>query len=105
MVNAMGAESCHKINRYPLVGQCRRVQQPPYLCRDEMEEVGREVPVISRPGCPPTGFTGSHYPSTIGSRVRATRPPAWPASLVLPPFLGTRGGTGLHGDGLLGCWT
>ena len=75
MVNAVGAKSCRKITRHPPVGQCRRVQRPPCLCRDEMEEVGREVPVISRLGWPPTGFTGAHYPLAIGSRVRATRPP------------------------------
>ena len=50
MVNAVGAESCRKIIHHPSVGQCRRVQQPPCLYRDEMEEVGGEVPVISRPG-------------------------------------------------------
>ena len=82
-----------------------RVQRPPCLCRDEMEEVGGEVPMISRPGWPPTGFAGAHYPLAFGSRVHATWPPAWPAPLVLPPSLGTRGGIGLQGDGFLGCWT
>ena len=92
MVNVVGAESCRKITRHPPVGQYRRVQQPPCLYWDEMEEVGG---VISRPGWPPIGFAGARYPPVIGSRVRVTRPPAWPAPLVLPPFLGTRGGTGL----------
>ena len=72
---------------------------------DEMEEVGEEVPVIYRPSRPPTGFAGARYPLTIGLRVQATRPPAWPAPLILPPSLGARGGTNLQGEGLLGCWT
>ena len=73
MVNVVGAESCRKITRHPLVGQCRRVQRPPCLCRDEMEEVGGEVLVISRPGWLPTGFAGAHYPPAIGSCVHTTR--------------------------------
>ena len=93
------------ITRHPSVGQCHRVQRPPCLCRDEMEKVGEDVPVISRPGWPPTGFACAHYPPAIGSRVLATRPLAWPAPLVLPPSLGAKGGTGLQGDGLLGYWT
>ena len=105
MVNAVGVESCQKITHHLPVGQCRRVQRPPFLCRDEIEEVGGEVPVISRPDWSPTGFTGAHYLPAIGSCVRTTRPSAWPAPLVLPPSLGTRGGTGLQGDGLLDCWT
>ena len=105
MVNVVGAESCRKIIRHPPVGQCRRVQWPPCLYRDEMEGVGGEVPVIYRSGRPPTGFAGACYPPVIGSGVRATRPPAWPAPLVLPPSFGARGGTGLQGEGLLGCWT
>ena len=64
-----------------------------------------EVPVISRPGWPPTKVTGAHYPPAIGSHVHTTRPLAWPALLVLPPSLGARGGAGFQGDGLLGCWT
>ena len=47
MVNAVGAESCRKITHHLPIGQCRRVQRPPYLYRDKMEEVGGEVPVIS----------------------------------------------------------
>ena len=70
-----------------------------------MEEVGREVPVTYRPGRPPTGFVSARYPLAIGSRVRTTRPPAWPAPLVLPPSHGARGGTSLQGEGFLGCWT
>ena len=76
MVNTVGAESCQKIIRHPPVGQCRRVQRTSCLYRDEMEEVGEEVPLIYRPGRPPTGFVGARYPPTIGSLVRATRPPA-----------------------------
>ena len=101
MVNVVGAESCRKITRHLPVVQCRRVQRPPCLCRDEQEDVGEEVPVISRPGWPSTGFAGAHYPPVIGSRFRVTRLPAWPAPLVFPPFLGARGGTGLQRDGLL----
>ena len=104
MVNAVGAGSYQKITRHPQVGPCRRVQRPPCLYRDEMEEVGGEVPVISRPGKPSTGFVGARYPPAIGLRVRATWPLAWPTPLVLPPSLGARGGTGLQGEGLLGCW-
>ena len=66
MVNVVGAESCRKIIRHPLVGQCRRVQRPPFLYRDEMEEVGGEVPVIYLPGKPPIGFAGARYPPAIG---------------------------------------
>ena len=102
MVNAVGAEICRKITRHPSVSQCHRVQRSPCLYRDEMKEVDEEVPVIFWPGWPLTGFVGAHYPPVIG-RVHATQPPAWPASLVLPPFLGAREGTGLQGEGLLGC--
>ena len=105
MVNVVGAESCLKITRHPPVGQCRRVQRPPCLYRDEMEEVGSDVPVISLPGWSPTEFAGARYPPTIGSRVRTTRPPSWLAPPVLPLILGARGGTGLQGEGLLGSWT
>ena len=90
MVNAMGAESCRKITSHLPISQCSQVQQPPCLFRDEMEEVGGEVPIISRPGWPPTEFADAHYPPAISSRVRATRPPAWPAPLFLPPSLGAR---------------
>ena len=90
MVNGVGAESCRKITRHPLVGQCRRVQRPLCLYQDEMEEVGGEVLVISRAGWPPTIFAGAHYHPAIGSRVCATRPSAWPAPLVLPPSLSAR---------------
>ena len=105
MVNVVGAESCRKLTRHPPVGQCRRAQWPPCFYRDEMEEVGGEVPMISRPGRPLIGFVGARYPPAIGSRVRATQPPAWPAPFVLPPSLCARGGTGHQGEGLLGCWT
>ena len=111
-----GAESYQKTIHHPPVGQCHRVQRPPYLYRDEMEEVGGEVPVTYRPGRPPIGFACSRYPPAISSCVRTTRPPAWLAPLVLPPSLGARGGTGLRGgrfaglldmtvsfDGLVGC--
>ena len=69
-----------------------------------MEEVVGEVPVISRPGRPPTGFAGARYPPNQ-STCFATRLPAWPAPLILPPSLSAKGGTGLRGEGLLGCWT
>ena len=105
MVNVVGVESCRKIIHPPSVGQCRRVQQPPCLYQDEMKEVGGEVPMTYRPSRPPTGLVGARYPPAIGSCVHATRPSAWPAPLVLPPSLGARGGTGLQGEGLLGCWT
>ena len=105
MVNAVGAESCQKITYHSSISQYRRVQRPPFLYRDEMKEVGGEVPMISRLGRPPIGFVSARSPPAMGSRVRATRPPAWPTPLVLPQSLGARGGTGLQGEGLLGYWT
>ena len=70
-----------------------------------MEEVSGEVLVIYRHGKPPTGLAGARYPPAIGSCVRTARPPAWPDPLALPLSLGARGGIGLQGEGLLGCWT
>ena len=58
-----------------------------------------------RPGKPPTGFASARYPLEISSHVRTTQPPAWPGSLVFPPSHGAKGGTGLQGEGFLGCWT
>ena len=57
--------------------------------------MGDEVPTIARPGWPPTGFVGAHFPPTIGLPVRAIRPSVGPAPLVLLPSLGVSGGTGL----------
>ena len=60
--------------------------------------MGREVPAVARPGWPPTGFAGAHFP-----HVHAIRPSAGPAPLVLLPSLGARGGIGLQGPGSLDC--
>ena len=49
----------------------------------------------------PTAFTGARFLPVTGSPVRAVRPPAWPAPLVLSLVLDARGGTGLRG---LGSW-
>ena len=63
--------------------------------------MGGEVPAIARLGRPPTGFAGAHFPPSTGSPIRAIRPSAGPAPLVLLPSLSARGGTGLRGPGLL----
>ena len=86
----MGAENCRKIAHHPPVGQCRPVWRPLCLCRDRKEEVGGEVPAISLPGWPPTGFTDAHFPPAIGSPVRAIRPSAGPTPLALLPSLDAR---------------
>ena len=104
-MNGVGAGNCQKIARHPPIGQLRLAQRPLCLCREGVEEVGREVPVISRPDWPPTGFAGAHFPPVIDSPVRAIRPSARPAPLTSLPSLGARGGTGLQEAGLLDCWT
>ena len=71
------------------------------LCREGKEETGGEVPATGRPGRLPTGFTSAHFLLATGSPVRVTRPSAWPAPLVLLPFLGAKGGVDLQGLGLL----
>ena len=65
--------------------------------------MGGEALAIARPGQLPTRFAGACFLPATGSPVRAVRPPAWPAPLVLPPVLGARGGTGLRGLGSLDC--
>ena len=95
MVNGAGAGNCRRIAHHPPVDRYRPAQRPLCLCRDEKEEVGREVLVINRPGRPPTGFASAHFLPTTGSPVRAIRPFSWPAPLVLLPSLSARGGTGL----------
>ena len=59
--------------------------------------------MIARPAWPPTGFAGAHFPPAIGSPVRAIRPSAGPAPVVLLPSLGVSEGTGLQGLGSLDC--
>ena len=65
--------------------------------------MGREVPAVARRGQPPTGFTGAHFLPATDSPVRAIRPYAEPAPLVLLPSLGARGGFGLQGPDSLDC--
>ena len=65
--------------------------------------MGGEVLAIPQPGRLPTGFAGAHFLPVTGSPVRAVRPPAWPAPLVLLPVLGAKRGTGLRGLGSLDC--
>ena len=103
MLNGAGAGNCRRIARHPSVGRCRPAQRPLCLCRDGKEEMGGEVPTIARPGRPPTGFAGSHFPPAIGSPVHAIRPSAGLAPFVLFPSLGARGGIGLQGLGSLDC--
>ena len=68
-----------------------------------MAEMGGPALAIARPSRPSAGFAGSYFPPAIGSPVRAIRPSAGPAPLVLLPSLGASGGTGLQGLGSLEC--
>ena len=63
--------------------------------------MGGEVPAITKPGRPPTGFIGAHFPPATGSPIHAIQPSAGPAPIVLLPSLSASGGTGLQGLGLL----
>ena len=81
MVNGGGAGNCRKIARHPPVDRCRPAQQPLCLCRDGMAEMDRQAPAIARPGRPPTGFAGAHFPPAIDSPIRAIRPSVGPAPL------------------------
>ena len=101
MVNDAGAGNCWRIIHHPPVDQHRSAQRLLYLCWDGKEEKGGEVPSTARLGRLPTGFTSTHFLLVTGSPVRVTRPSAWPALLVLLPFLGARGGADLQGLGLL----
>ena len=65
--------------------------------------MGREVPVITRPGKLPTRFAGAHFLPAANSHVCVVRPPAWPALPVLLPALGAKEGTGLRGLSSLDC--
>ena len=55
--------------------------------------MGGEALGIGRPSQPPIGFADACFLPAIGSLIRAVRPPAWPAPLVLLPTPGARGGT------------
>ena len=103
MVNCGGARSCRRITHHRPVDRYRPAQRPLCPCRDGKVEMGREALSIARPGRPPTGFTDARFLPATGSPVRAVRPPAWPAPLVLLPTLGARGGTSLRGLGSLDC--
>ena len=88
MVNGMGAGNCQMIARHPPVGRCRPARRPLCLCRDRKEEMGGEVLAIGRPGRPPIGFAGTHFPPATGSPVCAIRPSTGPAPFVFLPSLG-----------------
>ena len=109
MVNGVGAGNCRKIAHHPQVDRYRLAQRPLCFCRDgkeeidEEEEMDGEVLASSWPCRPPTGFAGAHFIPAIDSPVRATRPSAWPASLVLLLSLGAREGTDLQGLSSLDC--
>ena len=62
-----------------------------------------EVPVVTRPGRPLTGFAGAHFLPAADSPVHAILLSAGAAPLILLPSLSARGGTGLQGPGSLDC--
>ena len=97
MMNGAGAGNCRRIAHHPSVDQHRPTQRPLYLYRAGKEGTNGEVPAIGRFGWLPTRFAGAHFPLSIGSPVRAIRPPAWPAPLALLPSLCARGGVDLQG--------
>ena len=103
MENGTGAGNCQRIAHHPPAGRCHPAQRPLCLYQDGKEEMGGEVPLITRSDRPPTGFVGAHFPPATGSPVRAIQPSAWPTPLVLLPSLCTSGGTGLQGLGSLDC--
>ena len=102
MVNDAGVGNCQRIAHHPPVDRYRSAHQPLCLCRDGKEEMGGEVLTIVWLDRPPTGFTDVHFLPTTGSSVRAVRPSAWLA-LVLLPSLGARGGTCPRGLSSLDC--
>ena len=97
MVNDAGEGNCQRITHHLLVGRYCPIQLFLCPCRDGKEERGEEALAIGRPDWLPTGFAGTRFLPATGSPVRAVRPLAWPAPLVLLPVLGVRGGTGLRG--------
>ena len=52
--------------------------------------MGEEAFAIAWPGRLPTGFAGASFLPATSPPVRAFRPPAWPALLVLPLVLGPK---------------
>ena len=103
MVNGAGAGNCRRIAHHLSIDRYRPAQRPLCLCRDRKEEMDGEVLESARPDRPPTGFAGAHFLPTIGSPVLAIRLSAWPAPLVLLPYLGARGGIDLQGLSSLDC--
>ena len=103
MVNDTVAGSCRRITHHRSIDRYCPAERLLCLCRDGKEEVGGKALVIGRPGRPPTEFVDARFLPTTGLPVRAVRPLAWPAPLVLLPTLGARGGTGLRGLGSLDC--
>ena len=101
MVNDTGAGNCQRIAHHLPVDQHRPAQRPLYLCRHGKEGTGEEVPATARLGRLPTGFAGASFPLATGSPVRAIRPSAWPAPLVLLPSLCAMGGADLQELGSL----
>ena len=103
MVNGAGVGNCRRIAHHRQVDRYHSVQRPLCLCLDGKEEMEEEVLESARTGRPLTGFAGTHFLPAISSPVRATLPSAWPAPLVLLPYLGARGGTNLQGLSSLNC--
>ena len=103
MVNDAGVGNYQRIAHHPLVYRYCPAQRPLCLCRDGKEEMDGEVLASARPGRLLTRFAGAHFLPTIDSPVRAIRPSAWPAPLVLLPSLGARGGTDPQGLSFLDC--
>ena len=89
--------NCRRIIHHLLVGRYRPVQWSLCPCREGKKERGEEALKIGRPGWLPTGFASARFLPVTGLPVRAVRPLAWPAPLVLLPILDARGGTGLRG--------
>ena len=103
MVNCAGEGNCRRIIHHLLVGRYSPMQRSFCPYRDGKEERGEEALAIGRPGWLPTRFAGTRFLPAIGSPVRAVRPLAWPAPLVLLPVLGAREGTSLRGQDSWDC--
>ena len=103
MVNGAREGNCRRIIHHLPVGRYRPGQRSLCPCRDGKERKGEEALAIARPGWLPTGSAGARFLPVTGSLVRAFRPLAGLAPLVLLPVLGARGGTGLRELDLQDC--
>ena len=103
MVNGAGKGNYQRIINHLPVGRYRSMQRPLFLCQDRKEERDEEALSIARPEWLLTRFAGACFLPSTGSLVRAVRPPARLAPLVLLPVLDARGGTGLRGLGSRDC--